>query len=140
MRVGRRLIGTIPFMSVDSPTSLVGGRANWSIPKTLSSFTGGPTEEQFAASCATDRDWSVTASPRTRGPRLPVFSRLRIIQQFPDGSLQGTRLRASGRMRLADVEVDVHSDGPLAGWLVPGPHRGAELEHTDFTLGAPRPF
>ena len=140
MRVGRHLIGTIPFMSVDSPTSLVGGRDNWSIPKTLSTFTGAPTEERFASTSATDREWSVTTSIRASGPRLPVFSRLRVIQQFPDGSLQGTRLKANGRMRLADIEVDVQSDGPLADWMVPGRRRGAVLERTAFTLGAPQPF
>jgi len=140
LRVGHRFVGTIPFMSVDSPTSLVGGRANWSIPKTLSRFTGAPTEGRFGAASETDRHWSVDTAIRSYGPRLPVFSRARVIQQFPDGSLRGTRLRATGRMRLANVEVQVTSDGPLADWLVPGEHRGAVLEQTRFTLGAPQPF
>ncbi len=141
LRVGRRFVGTIPFMSVDSPTSLVGGRANWAIPKTLSRFTGAPTGSSFGAEGATDRSWSVRAAQiRTSGPRLPVFSRARVIQQFPDGSLRGTRLKASGRMRLATVDVEVTSDGVLGSWLVPGTHRGAVLERTRFTLGAPQPF
>ncbi len=43
-------------------------------------------------------------------------------------------------MRLASVDVDVTSDGPLATWLVPGSHKGAVLDRTNFTLGAPTPF
>src|SRR5690606_31815592 len=81
MRVGRHLVGTIPFMSVDSPTSLVGGRGNWAIPKTLSTFAGTPASgATFAATSATGLDWSVAASPVAKGPRLPVFSRAKVIQ------------------------------------------------------------
>ena len=35
---GRKGFGTVAFMSVDSPASIVGGRANWGMPKTLGSF------------------------------------------------------------------------------------------------------
>lgn len=140
MRIGRHLIGTIPFMSVDSPTSLVGGRGNWSIPKTLSAFTGTPTSgDTFAAASSTGQQWRVAASPKAKGPALPVFSRLRVVQEFPDGSLRGTRLKASGRMRLASLEVEVTSEGQLPAWLPSGRHLGAVLPSTRFTLGAPEP-
>lgn len=140
MRVGRRLVGTIPFMSVDSPTSLVGGRANWSIPKTLSEFEGSPTGGFFGATNATDRNWSVRATIHSRGPNLPVFARMGVVQQFPDGSLQRTRLKARGRARSARIDVEVSSDGLLADWVVPGSHHGAVLDKTRFSLGEVRPF
>lgn len=142
LRVGRHLIGTIPFMSVDSPTSLVGGRGNWSIPKTLSNFTGAPADgDTFAATSATGQHWRVSALPSVRlGVSLPVFSRMRVIQEFPDGSLRGTRLKANGKMRYANLDVDVSSDGDLPSWLPSGRHKGAVLSSTRFTLGAPTPF
>ena len=39
-RTGLRPWGSVAFMSVDSEPSLVGGRSNWAIPKTLGSFDG----------------------------------------------------------------------------------------------------
>lgn len=140
LRIGHRLVGTIPFMSVDSPTSLVGGRGNWSIPKTLSDFEGSPTGGFFGATSATERDWSVRATIHAKGPRLPVVSRMGVVQQFPDGSLHRSQLKARGSGRLARIDVEVTSDGLLADWVVPGSHRGAVLERTSFTLGAVRPF
>ena len=35
---GRRSWGNVAFMAVDSETSLVGGRTNWAMPKTLAQF------------------------------------------------------------------------------------------------------
>jgi hypothetical protein len=42
VRHGARLLVHVPFIAVDSPTSLVGGRVNWALPKTLADFTGEP--------------------------------------------------------------------------------------------------
>lgn len=138
-RDGLRFGGTIPFMAVDSATSLVGGRGNWAIPKTLASFTGSPADDaSFVASSATGPGWRVAATARAKGPSLPVFSRARVAQEFPDGTLRGTRLKARGRMRLAGIDVEVSSDADLPAWLVPGRHRGALITNTSFTLGAPQ--
>ncbi|KRF11533.1 hypothetical protein ASG90_17570 [Nocardioides sp. Soil797] len=138
-RDGLRFGATIPFMAVDSPTSLVGGRGNWAIPKTLASFSGAPAQDHsFVATNATGLDWKVAATVHAKGPRLPVFSRARVAQEFPDGSLRGTRLKARGRMRLAGIDVEVTSEADLPSWLVPGRHRGALITDTSFELGAPR--
>jgi len=37
---GMKSWGTVSFMAVDSEASLVGGRTNWSMPKTLAGFDG----------------------------------------------------------------------------------------------------
>ncbi|MDP3892994.1 hypothetical protein, partial [Nocardioides sp.] len=71
------------------------------------------------------------------GPPLPVLSRARVLQQFPDGSLRGSRLSARGWMRPTRVQLSVESTGPLAGWLASGRHFGAVLRSVHFSLGVP---
>ena len=39
-RTGLRPWGNVAFMSVNSESSLVGGRTNWAMPKTLARFDG----------------------------------------------------------------------------------------------------
>ena len=34
--------GHVPFIAVDSPASVAGGRANWALPKDLAGFDGAP--------------------------------------------------------------------------------------------------
>src|SRR5690606_36814586 len=83
---------------------------------------------------------SVRATINSRGPNLPVFARMGVVQQFPDGSLQRTRLKARGRARSARIDVEVSSDGLLADWVVPGSHHVAVLDKTRFSVGVVRPF
>lgn len=135
---GRRAVGTVTFMAVDSPRSLVGGRAHWAMPKTLASFEGGIGSG--ATVVATGQDslgWRVSARPRALGPRVPVRSRAVTRQEFPGGILGDSRLRARGTARPALVDVEVQSDGPLAGWLRPGRHVGAVADRVTFSLGVP---
>lgn len=138
-RVGRRIGATVTFMAVDSPASLVGGRTNWSMPKTLAAFEGAPVSGQsFNAVSELGSTWKVSANARAFGPPLPVFSRARVMQQFPDGVLRGSRLKARGRMRLARVQVAVDSSSGLPDWFVPGRHTGALVSGTRFSLGEPK--
>ena len=137
-RVGRRFGATVAFMAVDSPASLVGGRTNWSMPKTLARFEGAPVSGQpFSAVSEVGSSWQVSANARAFGPRLPALSRARVMQQFPDGALRGSRLKARGRMRLARVQVAVDSSAGLPDWLVPGRHTGALITGIRFSLGVP---
>ncbi len=137
-RSGRHGWGSVCFMSVDSPASLVGGRANWGMPKTLGAFTGevrsGAT---VVARGADETDWSVSATPRVRGPRLPARSRATTRQELDGGRIGHSRLSASARVRPASVDVEVRSSGDLATWLRPGRHLGAVVERSTFTLAAP---
>jgi hypothetical protein len=136
---GRQTVGTVTFMAVDSPESLVGGRANWAMPKTLAAFAGGIGSGRTIVARGQDSmGWRVSATPRVIGPRVPVRSSAITRQEFPGGVLGDSQLQASGKARPATVKVEVESDGPLAGWLRPGRHLGALAEGITFTLGVPQ--
>lgn len=128
------LSGSVPFMAVDSPASLVGGRRNWALPKVLARFTGEPGARTMTAA---GTGWSVSATVGPLGPSLPVRLAGRLEQPWPDGRPRIARLsgRATGRPAL--VRIDVHSDGSLAGWLRPGRHLGVLLLGAEFSLAAP---
>jgi hypothetical protein len=135
---GPRPWAHVAFMAVDSEASLVGGRQNWAMPKTLARFDGlvgaGRT---FTARGADQAAWRVSATPRLLGPRLPVRARAETRQEFAGGRVGAARMTGRGRARPAVVTVDVASEGPLPAWLRPGRHLGAVLEQGSFSLGAP---
>jgi hypothetical protein len=134
-RTGRTGWGSVCFMSVDSPASLVGGRANWGMPKTLGAFAGEiASGTSLVARGADETDWAVTATPRVRGPRLPARSRAITRQELDGGRIGDSRLTASAKIRPALVDVEVTSEGDLATWLKPGRHLGAVVERSTFTL------
>lgn len=135
---GRQAVGTVTFMAVDSPQSLVGGRTNWAMPKTLASFQGSIAGGETVSATGQDSlGWRVSARPRVFGPQVPVRSRALTRQEFPGGVVGESRLSARGTARPALVDVQVESDGPLAGWLRPGRHLGAVADRLTFTLGVP---
>lgn len=138
-RTGRRGWGSVAFMAVDSEASLVGGRANWGMPKTLGDFTGGPSAPRPWSAQARDDGprWRVSAAPRFTGPRLPVRVRSTTRQQLADGRVADSALDGRGRVRPAVVGVEVASEASLPTWLRPGRHVGAVVESATFTLGAP---
>ena len=134
VRTGRTVRGTIPFMAVDSLTSLVGGRQNWALPKCRATFTGEPDDLTMTAE---GDGWFVRATARPFGPRYKVPMRGRMVQPWPDGVVRESALDGSSRSRSAIVTVEVRSDGALARWLRPGRHLGAVLLDSSFTLGVP---
>ncbi|MBD0323216.1 MAG: acetoacetate decarboxylase family protein [Aldersonia sp.] len=137
-RLGIR--GTVAFMAVDSETSLVGGRANWAMPKTLARFDGevvaGGT---MTARGALDTPWSIAASAKPIGPALPIVSSMVVLQQFAEGDVRSSKLHAKGRVRPAVVSVDVDDKASLSTWLRSGRHLGGIVESMTFTLDEPRP-
>ena len=135
---GRRSWGNVAFMAVDSEASLVGGRTNWSMPKTLATFEGlvGP-KQTMAGWCDGPVRWRVEATAVRVGPRIKVRSKQPSRQEFPDGVVRDSPMVASAVIRPALVRVKVESDGPLASWLRPGMHLGALIESAEFTLGEP---
>ena len=136
VRRGRGLEVSIPFMAVDSPDSVVGGRQNWSLPKVPARFTGEPGPGTVMR--AEGDGWSVQISARPIGPRLPAPMRGRVVQRWPDGVARSAMLDGRGRSRLALVTVSVSSSGDLASWLRPGRHLGAITTDVTFTLPAPQ--
>jgi Acetoacetate decarboxylase (ADC) len=131
LRKGRDVSVSIPFMAVDSPDSVVGGRQNWSLPKVIAAFTGEPAGRTMTAS---GDGWTVRVSARPIGPRLPVKTTGRVVQHFPDGALRSAILTGRAKSRPAIVTVEVSSSGRLASWLRPGRHLGAIMTSTTFTL------
>ena len=71
-RRGRRVVTHVPFIAVDSAASVVGGRANWALPKTLVEFEGEP--ENDSTMSVHGAGWRIEARPRAIGPRLPFAS------------------------------------------------------------------
>lgn len=138
-RTGLRPWGSVAFMSVDSERSLVGGRANWAMPKTLGAFDGSVGSGRTLTAVGADAvRWRVSVSPRAVGPALPMRRSATLRQQFPRDRVGASGMRGAGRIRPAIVTVEVDSDGPLPTWLRPGRHLGAIVEHATFTLGEPR--
>ncbi len=137
-RTALRPWGNVAFMSVDSPASLVGGRTNWAMPKSLARFDGEPGADRVISATGDDEfEWSVGASVRTLGPAVPVRMSSTARQQFGDGRIGESALTFRGRARPAAVTVKVSSAGALHYWLRPGRHLGVVVERATFTLGRP---
>ena len=137
LRQGSGVFAHVPFIAVDSPASVVSGRANWALPKTLASFDGRPASG--ATMTAAAGDWKVTATTHTRGPALPVVLPPlgRLVQVGPQGALWSVRAGiVRGRAQLARVTVDVAAPGDLATLLTPGSHTGVLLPYITLSLPA----
>jgi Acetoacetate decarboxylase (ADC) len=134
---GVRPWGSVAFMAVDSEASLVGGRTNWAMPKTLASFAGGVGRGRTLSAAGNEHRWRVSATPLVVGPPLPVRLAGAARQQFPGARVGTSSLRGRGRVRPALVRVEVESDGPLPTWLRPGRHLGAVVESGSFSLAEP---
>ena len=133
--------GHVAFMAVDSEPSLVGGRTNWAMPKTLATFEGVVARGRaFTATGADEHRWRVSATPLVVGPPVPVRLAGVARQQFPGDRVAASSLGSRGRVRPALVRVEVESDGPLPSWLRPGRHLGAVVESAEFTLAEPQPL
>jgi hypothetical protein len=136
---GLRPWGHVAFMAVDSPASLVGGRTNWAMPKSLATFGGQPGAGETMSGTGADQvAWSLCATPRAIGPAIPLRSKGNARQQFADGRVGESTLTFAGRVRPAIVSVEVRSAGTLPQWLRPGRHLGAIVEQATFTLARPR--
>jgi hypothetical protein len=105
----------VPFIAVDSLPSVHGGRAHWSLPKAIATFSDdGRT--------ATGDGWSVAVTATERGPRLPLRGPLVNAQKE-----QRAVISLRGRGRLARVRVEA-TGLVLGGWLGSGTHHGVVAE------------
>ncbi len=132
---GRRASVHVPFMAVDSPASVVGGRTNWSLPKTLARFEGNPVGGR--AMTARGDAWEVRARARALGPPLPYRSGFALLQVSPDGSVCRATGRMRGRARPARVTVEVSGGADLRRCVGEGSFLGAIVESGRGTLDAP---
>jgi hypothetical protein len=129
---------SVPFIAVDSPASVVGGRENWALPKTLARFEW-PDEPRGGFELdAEGSGWSVHATVRPRARRLPLAAIGRNRQVTPAGTEVTFDSRLRGRARLATVELETR--GPtLPGWLRSGRHPAIVLDGARVQVLAARP-
>jgi hypothetical protein len=125
--------GTIPFIAVDSPASVVGGRENWALPKTLAEFAW--ADGRIAAS---GDGWSVSADVARRGPAIPFAAPALNRQVGADGRELTMGIRGLGLARMARVDVAV--EGPdLPSWLRAGRHPAVAIRQARVRFGAAQP-
>ena len=120
---GAKVINHVPFIAVDSRDSIVGGRANWALPKTLAAFTGHPASGvEMTASIG---DCVVTATPTAFGPPIPIAMppTSPVVQVGPGGRLWSAKARGRGVIRLAHVEASV-ADASFGDWFPAGRRLG----------------
>jgi hypothetical protein len=124
LRSGARVFTHVPFIAVDSPASVVGGRENWALPKTLAAFEGVPRNQ--ITMCAAGTGWSIRVTPRAYGPALPWLLPpiANLVQIGPGGDRVSARLRGRGTARLARVTIETAA-ASLADWFPTGRCSGA---------------
>jgi hypothetical protein len=133
--------GHIPFIVVDSLPSIVGGRANWLLPKALAEFDWPDDENAVTVSAHLPAEpaWSIRVSIDASGDAVPVEFPNHIQQVSTDGEVRRFDGSLAGAMRSASITVDGHADGPLSALLVPGRYDGTLLTDCDFDCGPLNP-
>jgi len=110
----------IPFIAVDSPASVVGGRTNWALPKTLASFDGQPAHH--TPMIASGGDWRVEATPTTRRLAVPLLlpKLLTLVQLSPHRTVWSVRPSGYGMVWPARADVRVTAQPTLRDWFPSG--------------------
>lgn len=125
----------VPFIAVDSLASVLGGRENWALPKTLARFDWPERPRGAFELDAEGEGWSVHATVRPRPRALPVAAVTRNRQVTPAGAEIAFAGRLRGSARVASVELETR--GPtLPGWLRSGRHPALVLEGASMLVGA----
>ena len=132
----RPLVAHVPFIAVDSESSIAGGRGNWALPKVLAAFDGDVGRP--GRSTAAGDGWAVSVTATARRRSLPCAAGLRCVQVWPDGRPRAFSARVRGRVRLGHAAVEHTAASPLAEWLVAGRHPAILLSGIQDVL-APRP-
>ncbi len=116
----------VPFIAVDSETSVHGGRFHWMLPKVMAEFSGA-VDAEFTAK---GEDWSVRTTTRALPVSLPVVGGLGFAQPIIRAGGPVDFLRAvsvlAGTFRPARVGVEV-TGTTLPSWLTAGTHTGITI-------------
>jgi Acetoacetate decarboxylase (ADC) len=133
-RRGGTVFSHIPFIAVDSPASVVGGRTNWALPKTLASFDGQPANR--IPMIATGGDWRVEATPTARRLPVPLLvpKLLALVQLGPHRTVWSVRPSSYGMARPAQADVRVTAQPTLRDWF-PSGMRPSALGRLTMFLG-----
>jgi hypothetical protein len=129
--------GHIPFIVVDSLASVVGGRANWLLPKALARFEWSAdgmavtaTSEQPASPA-----WTISLTVEPTGDAAALSVPNHVQQVSTAGAVRQFDGELSGQMSPATVVVDGRADGPLVTLLAPGRYDGSILRDCEFDVG-----
>ena len=122
-RVGGTRRWSISRIFVSTPESVVGGRANWGIPKEIASFdVDGAAGQRQSVTVSRDDRLIAALEFEPVGPEIPVTtallpSRLLCLAQYRDGQTFTFAPAARGRMRLARL---LAADSDPQAFPVPG--------------------
>jgi hypothetical protein len=129
--------GHIPFIVVDSLSSIVGGRGNWLLPKALARFAW--SDDGRSVSVRPEQpaipDWSVSVTYEPLGDAMETAVPNHLQQVAADGTVHRFDGEMTGSLFAATVNVDGHADGPLASLLVPGKYDGTVISRCSFDVG-----
>lgn len=130
----------IPFICVDSLPSIVGGRVNWLLPKSLAEFerSRGERSVEVRPVEPAEPGWRLQITMRPIGPPipLPVPVRFAVAQAAESGGeTQRFNGRTRGIGRYTRVSVEGVADGPLGSLLRTGRHHGMSLTRGRFSAG-----
>lgn len=130
-------VGHIPFIVVDSLPSIVGGRANWLLPKALANFAWSDDHRAVSINPVEPATpaWSVSVQITPSGDATPLTIPSKLQQVSTDGYVGGCEGTMEGAMRSATVTVEGHADGPLSALLKPGSYDGTMQTDCTFTCG-----
>lgn len=127
----------VPFIAVDSLTSVHAGRAHWALPKVLARFAWSSDSRcEVTSGEPVDPGWRVAVDVR-RGPLpIPMLGKGR-QQQVRAGVVVTSRSHMRALGWLSHIRVDGAGDGPLGTLIRPGRHRGIVMRGARLTVGAP---
>lgn len=129
------IVITTPRIWVDSPESLAGGRAHWSVPKELARFE--KRDERDALRLDARAEAGALASARfTAGGRLPGPSgyTMRYLMEC-DGRRQHIRQAIRGRVERARAEWSMPATGPFAFLAGRAPLMSIRIAHAGVIFG-----
>jgi hypothetical protein len=133
--------GHIPFIVVDSLPSIVGGRANWLLPKALARFawSGDELSAVVTPEAPAAPSWGIEVAVEPSGEVSPLELPNQVQQVSYAGDVGRFEGLMSGSLRPASVTVTGHADGALSSLLVPGRHDGSLLDDCVFDVGGLSP-
>lgn len=136
-RRGATVFTHIPFIAVDSAASVVGGRTNWALPKTLASFDGQPAHGVSMA--ATGGDWHVEATPTSHRLMVPMLipKLFALVQLGPHRTVWSVRPSCYGVTWLDRIDVRMTAAPTLRDWFPSGIRRGILSPQLTMFLSSP---
>jgi len=133
--------GHIPFIAVDSYPSIVGGRTNWLLPKSLARFVW--SKDNLSANVTADAPakpgWSINVTVWPTGEATKQKIPNQVQQVSVDGEVRRFDGQIAGSMQAATVTVDGVAEGPLSTLMVSGSYAGTVLSDCKFEVGALNP-